>query len=138
MDPEDFIKQAHRLLQDDTPANSRTAVSRAYYAAFHVAQGLLRELNFNLPNHAAHGEVTKYLSNSGDEAVAGAGSNLADLQSRRVDADYRLQKKDIEDRKTAQLQVQIAKEIIKTLKQNCRGSKQQHIVAAIQKWRQMI
>jgi hypothetical protein len=42
----DFLLIASRLAADTTEADWRTAVSRAYYAAFHVARRLLTDLKF--------------------------------------------------------------------------------------------
>jgi uncharacterized protein (UPF0332 family) len=45
----DFLSLAARLGADTTEADWRTAVSRAYYAAFHAARQLLTGLNFTVP-----------------------------------------------------------------------------------------
>jgi hypothetical protein len=45
----DFLSLATRLAAATTEADWRTAVSRAYYAAFHVARRLLTDLNFTVP-----------------------------------------------------------------------------------------
>lgn len=43
MDPADFISLAIRLSNNPREADLRTAVSRAYYGAFHLARRLLRD-----------------------------------------------------------------------------------------------
>jgi uncharacterized protein (UPF0332 family) len=43
----DFLSLATRLATGATEADWRTAVSRAYYAAFHVARRLFADLNFS-------------------------------------------------------------------------------------------
>jgi len=45
----DFLSLAAQLAGDMAEADWRTAVSRAYYAAFHVARRLLADLNFTVP-----------------------------------------------------------------------------------------
>lgn len=45
----DFLLVASRLAAETTEADWRTAVSRAYYAAFHVARRLLADLKFTVP-----------------------------------------------------------------------------------------
>jgi hypothetical protein len=45
----DFLALAARLARDTTEADWRTAVSRAYYTAFHVTRQLLVDLNFTIP-----------------------------------------------------------------------------------------
>jgi hypothetical protein len=42
----DFLPLATRLAAGTTEADWRTAVSRAYYAAFHVARRLFTDLKF--------------------------------------------------------------------------------------------
>src|SRR5262249_44800489 len=72
-------------------ADWRSAVSRAYYAAFHAARNLLRSLGFRVPRAAvAHGYLWLRLSNCGDPSVEQAGANLNTLQSDRNLADYDL------------------------------------------------
>jgi hypothetical protein len=45
----DFLAVARRLVAEPTEADWRTAVSRAYYAAFRVARDLLESLSFRVP-----------------------------------------------------------------------------------------
>jgi uncharacterized protein (UPF0332 family) len=74
-------------------ADLRTAVSRAYYAAFHVARDFLTALGFQTPNgEQAHGYLWLRLSNCGDAKVAQAGHRLKDLRRKRNQADYDLQR----------------------------------------------
>lgn len=54
----DFLDLAVRLSEGRSEAELRTAVSRAYYAAFHVAKELLEDAGIALPNTAeAHRNV---------------------------------------------------------------------------------
>ena len=65
MDPRDFHSQAVALLRGGRPVDCRSAISRAYYAAFHVAAQLLRTNGFSiLENHTAHEQVTRHLLGS--------------------------------------------------------------------------
>ena len=58
MDPREFSKIASALLAMKVPAANRSAISRAYYAAFNVGVEKLRDLGFNVRRGAAaHGEV---------------------------------------------------------------------------------
>ena len=45
----DFVPLAARLAAGAAEADWRTAVSRAYYAAIHVARRLLSDLGFTVP-----------------------------------------------------------------------------------------
>lgn len=85
----DFLPLATRLAAGATEADWRTAVSRAYYAAFHVARQLLADLNFAVPRaDRAHQYLVFRLSNSGEPAVEQAGRDLDTLRRLRNRADY--------------------------------------------------
>ena len=85
----DFLSLADRLAADTTEADWRTAVSRAYYAAFHVARRLLADLNFAVPRaDRAHQFLVFRLSNCGESVVEQAGRDLDTLRRLRNRADY--------------------------------------------------
>lgn len=85
----DFLWLADRLAKDATQADWRTAVSRAYYAAFHVARQLLADLNFTIPRaDRAHQYLVFRLSNCGESVVVQAGRDLETLRRLRNRADY--------------------------------------------------
>jgi len=85
----DFLPLAARLAAGTTEADWRTAVSRAYYAAFHVARRLLADLNFTVPRaDRAHQYLVFRLSNGGEAAVEQAGRDLETLRRLRNRADY--------------------------------------------------
>jgi hypothetical protein len=91
MDPRDFLVLAQHLAVATTEAAWRTAVSRAYYAAFHVARQLMEDLGFAVPQaDRAHAYLWLRLSNCGDPQVERAGMNLNDLRRERNGADYHL------------------------------------------------
>jgi uncharacterized protein (UPF0332 family) len=85
----DFLTLARALARGATEAERRTAVSRAYYAAFHVAGDLLADLRFNVPQaDRAHEFVYRRLNNSGLATVEAAAKRLHELRRRRNEADY--------------------------------------------------
>jgi uncharacterized protein (UPF0332 family) len=85
----DFLPLATRLAGGTTEADWRTAVSRAYYAAFHVARRLFADLSFAVPRaDRAHQYLVFRLSNSGESAVEQAGRDLETLRRLRNRADY--------------------------------------------------
>jgi uncharacterized protein (UPF0332 family) len=89
MDFRDFLTVASDLATGTTEAEWRSAVSRAYYAAFHVGCQLLRGLGFAVPRaDRAHAYLWLRLSNSGDPDVRSAGLDLNDLRRQRNQADY--------------------------------------------------
>lgn len=92
MNPRDFLLVAVDLLEGTRQADWRTAVSRAYYAAFLVAVELFREAGFVLPpDQKAHQYVYERLNNCGRTEVIDAAERLRDLRIWRNRADYSLQ-----------------------------------------------
>ncbi len=85
----DFLQLATRLAAANTEADWRTGVSRAYYAAFHVARRLLADLRFTVPRaDRAHQYLVFRLSNCGESSVEQAGRDLDTLRRLRNRADY--------------------------------------------------
>src|SRR4051812_44101916 len=81
MNPRDFLATARRLAASAAEADRRSAVSRAYYAVFHVAAALLRALRFGVPQaDRAHGYLWLRLQNAGDPLVRGVGRLLKSLR----------------------------------------------------------
>lgn len=135
MDPREFHILASELVKGRRACEIRTAISRAYYAVFNVGVEILTGLGFRISEGPrGHGDVWNRLSNSGDSEVVKVGSQLTDLYTRRLHADYRLNKKDIEDQKTARLLVELAHNMIRTLDE-CRSEpRRPQIIKAIQNW----
>lgn len=135
MDPREFQTLASTLVNGKTPAEIRTAISRAYYATHNVGVEFLSGLGFSIPKNASgHAGVWDRLSNSGDKEIMYVGSKLQTLHGMRLRADYRLDKKEVENQKTAQGLVEQANRMIKILDENCFGLKKTKIIKAIQDW----
>jgi uncharacterized protein (UPF0332 family) len=122
MRAKEFAVVASRLSQIPAagPADFRTSISRAYYAAFHVAVEALTQIGAVL--HAGpggHSEVANCLIASGDDAVRDAGRAMSDLHTRRIHADYRMARTDVETRTSAQSACEIAHDIIRELEAFC-------------------
>lgn len=110
----DFLSLAETLAKGTTEAEWRSACSRGYYAAFHVARELLLTLGFRVPQaDRAHGFLWLRLSNAGVVEVNNAGSLLNDLRRERNRADY--DDRRIITRPTADQSVRFAEEIIQAL-----------------------
>jgi uncharacterized protein (UPF0332 family) len=114
MDFRDYLRLVITLRDGTTEAEWRSASSRAYYAAFHVARRLLLSLAFGIPRaERAHAYLWLRLANSGHADVDLAGNRLNHLRGERNAADYD------EHRVLGQLlaarHVQTAEEIIQTL-----------------------
>jgi uncharacterized protein (UPF0332 family) len=115
MDGKEFINVADDLAKAETEAHWRSAISRAYYAAFHVAKKAAIKKDIRLSKGpGSHGDVRHWLAIQNNQELADAGSCLADLHSLRVKADYRVENLTI-NRKEATFKVASAKDIIETL-----------------------
>jgi uncharacterized protein (UPF0332 family) len=115
MDGSDFHEVAWVLVAGLREAEWRSAVSRAYYAAFHVARQLLLHCGFRVPRgDQAHAYLWLRLINSGHPDVHNAGLNLNHLRRVRNRADYDLDRP--LDQAAAVAQVQAAADIIPLLK----------------------
>jgi uncharacterized protein (UPF0332 family) len=91
--PEAFLRLAEELARDDpTEARLRTAISRAYYALFHLAYSKvdLRSVGGN----NLHDRVVKALRSTDRQA----GELLDGLRRLRNVADYQLTPQDLADR----------------------------------------
>jgi uncharacterized protein (UPF0332 family) len=87
--PEEYQTLAEIWITSGSEAEWRSAVSRAYYAAFHAARQLLVALGFRVPRASqAHAYLWMRLSNCGDPVIQIAGADLNNLQSGRNEADY--------------------------------------------------
>ena len=116
MNPRDLLEVANDLVSGTREADWRSAVSRGYYAAFHVTRQLLALCGFSVPRaDQAHAYVWLRLSNAGHPDISQAGLDLADLRSKRNWADYDLDRPVADT--DAVIWVQTANDIIKLLDQ---------------------
>ncbi len=117
MRPHDFWRLADRLLAaEKNPEGVRTAVSRAYYAAYLTAEEFLAAMNvFLLGGPDSHTEVLTILGNTGDAALLVARDRLARLRSQRNAADYDLTNKSFEDEANARQRLSDAFDVIAEL-----------------------
>jgi uncharacterized protein (UPF0332 family) len=89
MDETGFLELADELSTGFRQADWRTAISRAYYAAFHKARTLLQQGGFRVPDaERAHAYIWLRLSNSTHPDVNDAGGRLSHLRSMRNWAEY--------------------------------------------------
>ncbi|MGI8982139.1 MAG: hypothetical protein ACR2FY_23150 [Pirellulaceae bacterium] len=113
MNPDDFLTLATTLAQGKGQAEWRSSISRAYYSAFHAACGLVESIDVTLPLGAsAHQKVTYCLQQSQDSELAVAGSKLNAFREARNGADYRLKDSQFASKKSAELYLAIARQII--------------------------
>jgi len=111
--PEQFLEIASQIFSNnkyDTKAKSRTAVGRAYYAAFLEAKRKLSSLgqSFN-EEEKIHGQVIAALTLRRQDL----GDQLSTLFEKRVDADYKIDK-DV-GKQTANTSIRIATLLLREL-----------------------
>ena len=127
MNPTDFVSVAVKLSNSRLEAELRTAVSRAYYGAFHEARELLEECGIGFPQKElfgadVHTKVRYCLANADDIDAAVAANKLNDLRSQRNYADYDLKTERFSPShaKNVTARIQMAIEIIDALRR-CRS-----------------
>ena len=110
----DFLTLAELWVKGTSEAEWRSAISRAYYAAFHAARQFMEDLGFVVPRgERAHAYLWLRLSNCGDHQLQIAGSRLNVLRSQRNRSDYELS---INVHQASGLvQVQVAAEIVQII-----------------------
>ena len=110
---EDFLGLGDRLTQEANEAAQRTAISRAYYAAYHAAAAFVRARRILVTAHT-HQAVWGALAASSDVDRADVGRMGNRLKRARLDADDRIPfPDDVADR--AQDAVTEARSIIEAL-----------------------
>ena len=136
MQPEEFQDLAEKLVGASDPASLRSAMSRSYYAVYHVAREFFEQIGFPLSEGPrGHGEATNNLAlPSLPKEVRAAGCKLQTLHGVRIDADYRLikPKVNVEDQATATTHVELAKRTIREMKEFWRDPIRNQIIAAVQ------
>jgi hypothetical protein len=114
MDPRRFLELALILKGGrGTPENYRSAISRAYYAAFNVGVETCKAIGIQLNDGpSGHGELRDCLGACGDSDLDRTSDLLKMLHRRRRQADYRMDDPESETRKEADLAYLESKQII--------------------------
>jgi hypothetical protein len=103
MDPMRFLDLAKVLKGGSATAeNCRTAIGRAYYAAFNVGVEALKAIGIQpSQNPSSHGELRNCLGACNDPDLRKANARLGALHSRRIRADYQMSDPVVETRMEA-------------------------------------
>ncbi|MBI3273102.1 MAG: hypothetical protein HYZ53_29200 [Planctomycetes bacterium] len=123
MNPRDLHRLASLLCSQAHagPAASRTAISRCYYAAFHVAAEFLRGRKMPVPRNAGgHREALLRLMSLPEPDIRLAAALIGDLQTKRIEADYDMSHVGVERIDTARRCVESALTVIGLLDGKCR------------------
>ena len=117
MDPRSFLHLALILKGGPgAPESYRSAISRAYYAAFNVGVETLKAIGIELSDGpAGHGELRHCLGACGDPDLDDASGLLGTLHGRRRRADYRMDDVDSESRNEADIAYLESRQILESL-----------------------
>jgi uncharacterized protein (UPF0332 family) len=113
---EEFLQLANRLSlgQKSGPADFRTAISRAYYAVYHLARKFLNEeMGFHCARRdQEHQWIQRHFLNcSAGSAASEIGRHLQNMHEDRKCADYELNDMDIEAKSAATAALERAREV---------------------------
>jgi uncharacterized protein (UPF0332 family) len=117
MRPHDFRRLADRMVVNEkNPEGFRSAISRAYYAAFLTAVDFLAAMNVSLlKGSGTHTELLNILGNTSDAALLIARNDLDELRNEQNKADYDLTNKSVESEANALVRLQYAFDVIAEL-----------------------
>ena len=137
MNPKDFQQLALGLAEHGAfPSEFRTAISRAYYAAFNLGFNLLNELDLTIANnHEAHKQVYYHFNNSEDSELIEVATKIDFLRTKRNHADYHLDRNDVENKQNAKAHVYLADRLINTMEKKLNGKNSNKIIKSMKKWR---
>lgn len=113
MIPSDFVELAIKLSANPSEAAQRSAVSRAYYGAFHSARILVESCGFRFAGSGeTHSHLPYCLEHSGDQELQAVVRKLNSLRLARNAADYDLDDPTSGERPKVQVFLRIAREVL--------------------------
>ncbi|HVC94954.1 MAG TPA: HEPN domain-containing protein [Pirellulales bacterium] len=115
MDPIEFIEVAEQLLDDGNEPRLRSAVSRAYYGAFHAARRFLQDCGVQVPKSDVHDKLRWCLQESGSSELETCSRRLDTLRAERNKADYDLGDPKFKKLSPTRLQVRESRVIVATI-----------------------
>lgn len=140
MSPEEFLALGEELVERNTPACCRSAISRAYYGVFNAVGLVMRDSGLQISEGSAeHGKIWQDLLNCGVPDLAKAGSQLGELHGMRIKADYKMQVRQPEEYKTAKFWVAEARRHLEAVKHHFSDSVTRgQAVEAIREYRRKV
>ena len=116
MQPGDLLDIARTLRNMDGPAAKRSAISRAYYFAYHSLRAWLVGENIRIrESGGGHEDVTNALWYSKHDHLRGMSRAAQSLRTSRLGADYRLARSEFEAHGNAVAAVEIAEVLMEDL-----------------------
>lgn len=90
---DDFLKAARKITNDPASleVDLRTAVSRAYYSAYHACLSEIEVDKVKHKNRGEHAKLIRTMLESGNQSIISTGLQLQKCKAKRVKADYLLQ-----------------------------------------------
>jgi uncharacterized protein (UPF0332 family) len=135
MQPADYMTLADTLAKKEGAAESRSAISRAYYSVYLEAEAMLESWGFQFHgNGLDHALARDRLKRSGHTLLVHVGRELGPLHRSRKVADYDLADATIETTATATGHVQRAQALLAQLKHVQSLGTPHAVVSAIQMW----
>ena len=117
MKPSEFVQIGGKIVAFG-PAGARTAISRAYYGAFHECRATLSRLGIQSPGSGvAHTILPNYFQTAVHPEAIQIGFDLSDLHTYRVQADYSLDAARFEELSVAQNAIVVAVKLLRSLEQ---------------------
>jgi uncharacterized protein (UPF0332 family) len=117
MNGHEFLASAKRLSESPHAADLRSSVSRAYYAAYHVAHDFLVGcgIRFSSNTTEAHTKMPQCLENSNVADAVLVGRKLRSLRDDRNTADYELDDPVLEDSLNVAIRLRAAEQIVNSI-----------------------
>lgn len=114
MNGREFLDSSKRLVARGHAADTRSAISRAYYAAFHAVRDFFSDCGIRFSEHSpeAHAKTSQCLDNSNVQMAIELGGQLRSLREDRNGSDYRMNDLQFQSATNAQLRIKIAEGII--------------------------
>ncbi len=143
MNPSDFNIVAFKLAhgKNSTAAEFRSSISRSYYAVFHVGAEILNDIGIKVDTGPkGHHDVIDKLNHTNDKELKFVGSQLNDLYSARLQADYHLNNADIENPDKAKAVVKQAANLIARVDGCKKGepSRKDNAAKCIKEWQEKL
>lgn len=109
--PEVYLDVADELAREGGAGRLRSAVSRAYYAVFHVASNASAALG--APRSNSHDVIGDRFQTSEDPEISELGQRFLNLKSARHHADYKLTRPgDVEEPSTVAVHLREARDLV--------------------------
>ena len=110
--PDDILKTATFLAEGSSESDKRSAVSRAYYSAFHSAKMLLNDFGLMLGKNGVHNKTQQVFNNCNAHPNSPlVASKLGELKADRECADYDLEASNFQGERNAEVRIAIAMSI---------------------------